>query len=414
MNGVTDYILKPTLNPDNLLEVLRKTAQKIPGMHLQEREGFFLEKALERFLLGFDQVTVEQAKENEMQLKQQFQGSCFYLAGWSMKLQNGQFTYDKIKKFVETRSYGKHVLVFLNESIVLIISNFDYKEEAVYLQEIKEIATELKAVSERNFCVASPCLSSLDQVRECLNEQLMVQVGRSFYMGNQAILFLEQLQLEERKKAKNGYPKFDFSTFSALLSDENYKQAYELLEQYIKEAIEHKFDEQRLKNQTKNMLYMLLDDLENKKMDTLSLRAKCFKLIDQAAYVEEFLQHMNEMKKELDQFLQEYSGNEDKVMKQILEYISKNYQENLDLAEAAKEFNFNYYYLSGYFNQHVAEGFSGYLNKLRIQKACELLRETDLTIAQISQEVGYSDQSYFCRVFKKMTLNSPSSWRKNR
>lgn len=51
----------------------------------------------------------------------------------------------------------------------------------------------------------------------------------------------------------------------------------------------------------------------------------------------------------------------------------------------AEEFNFNYHYLSAYFHQHMKEGFSDYLNEIRTAKACELLENTDLSIAQISE-----------------------------
>jgi two-component system response regulator YesN len=96
----------------------------------------------------------------------------------------------------------------------------------------------------------------------------------------------------------------------------------------------------------------------------------------------------------------------------MLSYISEHSSESLDLTEVAKVFNFNYSYLSSYFNSHIQEGFSEYLNKIRVEKACVLLKQTPLSIAEISESVGYSDQSYFCRVFKKLTGHTPSSYRR--
>ena len=62
----------------------------------------------------------------------------------------------------------------------------------------------------------------------------------------------------------------------------------------------------------------------------------------------------------------------------------------------------------------MKESFSDYLNRLRIEKACRLLEESDLSIAQVSSEVGYSEHSYFCRVFKKVMGKTPSLWRRSR
>ena len=52
-----------------------------------------------------------------------------------------------------------------------------------------------------------------------------------------------------------------------------------------------------------------------------------------------------------------------------------------------------------------------YLNRLRIEKAQELLTVTDLQIQEIAALVGYSDGLYFSRIFKKMTGLSPLSYR---
>ncbi|MGV2794552.1 helix-turn-helix domain-containing protein, partial [Clostridium perfringens] len=52
------------------------------------------------------------------------------------------------------------------------------------------------------------------------------------------------------------------------------------------------------------------------------------------------------------------------------------------------------------------------LNRIRLEKAKERLLTTDDAISDISESVGYSDQSYFTKVFKKMTGVSPSRYRR--
>ena len=99
-------------------------------------------------------------------------------------------------------------------------------------------------------------------------------------------------------------------------------------------------------------------------------------------------------------------------MKEILDYISENYAEPLTLHDLADRFSFNYYYLSSYFSVHNKEGFSEYLNKERIKKAKELLSRGDVTVSQVYGAVGYSDHSYFCKVFKKFTGSTPSEFKK--
>lgn len=89
-----------------------------------------------------------------------------------------------------------------------------------------------------------------------------------------------------------------------------------------------------------------------------------------------------------------------------------NYKEEMDLSDLAKNFSFNYSYLSTYFNTRMGEGFSEYLNRIRIHHACLYLEKHEMPISSVSEMVGYSDQSYFCRVFKKITGETPSAYRR--
>lgn len=99
-------------------------------------------------------------------------------------------------------------------------------------------------------------------------------------------------------------------------------------------------------------------------------------------------------------------------MQKLLAYIDEHYSEPLRLSSLGEHFHFNPSYLSGYFSAHHSEGFSEYLNKTRITKACELLSSDELSISEISAKVGYADHSYFTKVFKKHTGLSPSQYRR--
>ena len=104
--------------------------------------------------------------------------------------------------------------------------------------------------------------------------------------------------------------------------------------------------------------------------------------------------------------------NEDSRIEEMKEYIKTHYKERLELADLAEEFSFNYHYISSYFNQHMQEGFSGYLNMVRIEKSCQLLKDSSMPISAVSMEVGYSDHGYYCRIFKKLKGETSSQYRR--
>lgn len=103
---------------------------------------------------------------------------------------------------------------------------------------------------------------------------------------------------------------------------------------------------------------------------------------------------------------------EDVNMKKLMQYISKHYAEPLTLTEVAKHFHFNPSYLSSYFSTHNKESFIEYLNRIRIEEATKLLIQGTESISEISGLVGYSDHSYFCKVFKKIKGSSPSQYKR--
>lgn len=167
-----------------------------------------------------------------------------------------------------------------------------------------------------------------------------------------------------------------------------------------------------MKNLTKNLLYNYLMEIERYEVESEQLRQQYFNWIDNTHYIEEFVQVFQDIIEKLEALRVYQLEAEDVKISKMKKYIKEHYQEQLELSEIAENFNFNYHYLSSYFNKHTKEGFSGYLNKIRIEKACELLRKGDMSISQISAAIGYSDHSYFCRVFKKMIGNTPSSYKR--
>lgn len=97
---------------------------------------------------------------------------------------------------------------------------------------------------------------------------------------------------------------------------------------------------------------------------------------------------------------------------QLYEYIKEHYMEPLTLLDAANRLHISYSSISARFSAWAGKGFKEVLNEVRMDKAQELLLNENLSILEIALSVGYSDQSYFCKVFKARTGESPMTWRK--
>lgn len=99
------------------------------------------------------------------------------------------------------------------------------------------------------------------------------------------------------------------------------------------------------------------------------------------------------------------------IIHRCIQYIGVNYAERLTLEDMAVNVYMSPAYLSRVFRQETGVTFNQYLNRVRITKAKGLLRDHSMKMGEISQAVGYEDQSYFTRVFKKITGTSPGQYR---
>lgn len=94
-----------------------------------------------------------------------------------------------------------------------------------------------------------------------------------------------------------------------------------------------------------------------------------------------------------------------------MEYIKDNYMNELTLETVAQAIFISPSYLCGLFKQSIGESFVDYIHRVRMEKAKQLMVSESCSIAQISAMVGYQNEKYFSRVFKKTTGLAPSQFR---
>ena len=117
------------------------------------------------------------------------------------------------------------------------------------------------------------------------------------------------------------------------------------------------------------------------------------------------------LRKVIDQKKLGSSQRQDDPCEQLLAYIREKYMEPLTLQEAARKLHLSYSSISAKFSLSVGKGFKEALNDVRIEKARKMLADTDMSVLDIALSVGYTDQSYFCKVFKTRTGDSPLAYR---
>lgn len=93
-------------------------------------------------------------------------------------------------------------------------------------------------------------------------------------------------------------------------------------------------------------------------------------------------------------------------------YIKEHYTEKLTLKHIAQNIGISPYHLGRIFKKHTSKTPRSYLENIRVDKAVQLLKNTDLTVMEICYEVGFQSYSSFYHAFQKQTQKSPQQYRK--
>lgn len=92
-------------------------------------------------------------------------------------------------------------------------------------------------------------------------------------------------------------------------------------------------------------------------------------------------------------------------------YAQKYYQNSLTLRGLSKIYYLNENYLGRLYKKQTGKSFSTYLNEIRLEKACALLRETDEPVIAVALATGFNNVTYFNRIFKRHMGVTPTAYR---
>jgi AraC-like DNA-binding protein len=106
-----------------------------------------------------------------------------------------------------------------------------------------------------------------------------------------------------------------------------------------------------------------------------------------------------------------HNYNEDLVLSQCVQFIKKNYLIDIEVSMLQVLCHCSESYINHIFKKRTGYSVKGYVNRLRIEDAKELLLNTCISISEISLKVGFSDPDYFSRVFTKVIGISPRKYR---
>lgn len=397
--GVINYLLKPIGIDELMIELQKmiKEVKKINQYYLQEEKAHKYTKILmEEKLKGLFQGMSCDAKEMDEIFN--FYGIprfSYYLISVT-PLNKGEETVEiELPKEVQTIT-----LNFDGEQyIIMFTTQWEQKDVLGYLNEKYHNPSSMIAVS-RN-------CKLLDQISTAKNQ---VDVVRNYLFRTNEYI--------------TGYNK-DMGTVSKSTSNV-------LLKKLIQEAnLKHKVDEaiinkfkriiqendlstEEIKKSIKEFLGIILRGSLNKGIYTRvnGEYERVIQIVEKSNRLEQGLLYLNQFNAfVLDQTSKSSITSKQRLVNDMREYINAHYSEEIGVKYLSDIIGRSPNYLSHLFSDACGKTLSEYINTVRVDHAKRLLIESDETLYSISKDVGYKDDKYFIKIFKKLNGMTPTQYR---
>jgi len=440
--GAEDYILKLSIEPDSLLDVLTKVKQliesepHIPSKSEQEKEfrvnNYIIKEDIYRKMIA-GSVGAGQFARELSSLGTEIKSGAFFVLCCSID----DYSHAPARSKMDDQYLFKFSFInILEESLSNYyncdIAEVDYGE---YIILLKDEDMPSKAINKDKL---DGCLKRINNsLKKYLNITISIGVDTNpveytgiresyfkaniamkykFYNGRESIIFLDTV-----KNFINKSIAFDSSSEKIL------NEKLEYFEQRgVKEVIDTFFDKiAELKNfepdAVRKVSVEIFNSLNNfiKKFDlkddfiASAFSVHPFDFLMTAETIQDIKQWFSNFVDTIFDYIYslQYEVKRPEIIK-LQKYIQENTGENITLEKASKISNISKCYLSSIFKRETGEVFVDYVNKTKMEKAKVLIQQQGLKIYEAANMVGISDECYFSKLFKKYMGVSPSKFQR--
>ena len=425
--GATEYLLKPISSVD-LLKALKRIGIQL-DKEIKERESYtelqeqsrgnlvlLREKFLLRLVMGgkSSAEAIEQSKQFGLNIVAQY----YLVLLLKIELCDDSnpfdyYEYQRVERAISSRVNDNpnilHIKKDLDELVLLLIGN----DPTQLQQDGGNLAKSIKKeVEKENICnlvigMGTPRQRLGDIHRSFVEALAIVKEEESpshSVASNKDVDHIELLQLD--RSALENYLKF------GTLQD--YDKYYFT---HLQSVSEESLRSDLIRN------YLLVDVVLTITQFISNLGGKVDQIFPEINDIESLLKNVTDIS-QMDDILKKLviralifrdskvSYERSKLIQEAKLYIDAHFSDpELKMNQVAAKFNISPGHFSTVFSQEIGETFRDYITNLRINRAKELLRSTDLKSSEIATQVGYNDPHYFSTVFKKNTGLPPQQFR---
>ncbi|NLM75001.1 MAG: helix-turn-helix domain-containing protein, partial [Clostridiaceae bacterium] len=439
-HGADEYLLKLQLEPDNLINALKSLTAKLEEARKENEKRQIIEKyydvgiplVRENFLK--DLLFKDGMTKDEIELQKEFLDItlpeqnliCLVLHvekdETPQKEKKSSLINDSIIRILDgvVSKYGCGYAVNTQHMEYAIIYSLKeiYDERAVY-EHITQLASNIRnSISTYINSVVYIGASNIHQDYASIKiayRQAVKAANKAFVYPNRSLIRYSELELLSEdidyKQLLN-----ELAELETHLNENDVEKTQKILDNIKKYIAQSKEISKEYLSRICSVIFFIVNSFAQKHNIALSSiiegGAPLLSELEKSGTVSQYMDWIDNLQKELIQLLRENTSQKSIIVK-AKRYIKKKYAEDISLNTVAEYLNLSAGYLSILFKKETGQNFIDYLIQLRMEKAKELLRTTELKIYEVSKMVGYENIYYFSRIFSKVVGVSPKQYQTN-
>lgn len=393
-NGAREYILKP-IEREKIVSILEKLNDEIENSK---------EEAKTKQKLGYQQIKhlmlLEQISEEEMQVLESEYAERY---AWDFYDKNYVVCCENAKNRTNLSEENYIYLKDIEGNDIFVIEedvkNLLFKNELLHgyvgisgvhrgLREMRQAYLESLQMRKRAFC-RSEHRMEYGVKKECVPEKLVVEAAKltTLEARMQRVQLLGTERISETEKV---WQRFFYEVKNGRIGEDVYETCMREFFWELSKTYRNVVEDKKQELEQYEKLW------EEDRIEIYEERLMSYLLMLQERIIGQLDVNKNKQK-----------------IQQAVSYIEENYAKDLNMAVVSNYISMNYSLFSYSFKQYTGSNFVNYLKDIRMKEAKRLLRETDMRIIEISQEVGYENEKHFMKIFKSSCGVSPSEYRKN-
>lgn len=416
--GAVDYLLKHTLEPEDLLAVLRRCVSLLEEERRKEselnryqegaiyRERKSLEQEIKRLIVQ-EQGSLLSSMRAPAWLEHRY--TCVYLMldGAEEWTENhgylyGQLLLEELQEIFYTQVDEGAALLASESSMFLIFPDNEGETERLLFQ-LRQLLSKWGVTASIGFTIEQGIVNILKGYADS-----RAACGRRFFEGLGGQYGAAEVGDSNGTTLTDTQENQDWTPFFEIIRNgDPVSLAIEFASERWKCGV---LDPEQVKQEACELLtgaYRLQADAESLLPERLDLLRRAETLEQLASYLFTQLEEIGKplLPKQTD------NGYGGEMIANALKYMADHYTENLTLQSVADNVHLSKSYFSLLFKKQTGRNFIDYLIELRIREAKRLLAENDSRIYDVAAGAGFNDVKYFSKVFKKETGLTPLEYR---